>query len=146
MKRHKMIGSELCAGEVTICRKRKINFSSTTIPEHDKPYLWCPECRAVLYNTRGKKPKENKYEVASSISEDADDNTSNSDIGDVDNASEIGAADNPNSITCKLNTIVSRLEELPQQTENVESVEISNRFDKLGKMLQTQYAMLTRLL
>ena len=114
MKRRKMIGSELCAGEVMICRKCKINIPSKLNPKKtNKPYLWCPECRAVLYNTRGKKTKENKYEVASSISEDADDNTSNSDVGGVDNASEIGAADNPNSITRKLNTIVFKLEELP---------------------------------
>ena len=108
--------------------------------------MWCPECRSALHNTRGKKPKENKTEVASSISEDADDSTSNSDIGDVDNASEIGAADNPNSITCKLNTILSNLKELPHQTERVESTEINNRLDKLEKMLQKQYAMLKRLL
>ena len=93
------------------------------------------------------KKQEIKSEVASSISEEADDNTSNSEAGDdVDNSSEIGAADNPNSITCKLNTILSRLEELPQQTERVESTEINNRLDKLEKMLQKQYAMLKRLL
>ena len=55
MKRHKMIGSELCAGEVMICRKCKINFPSTPNPKNNKPYLWCPDCRTTLYNTRGKK-------------------------------------------------------------------------------------------
>ena len=82
--------------------------------------------RAALRNTRGKK-NETKSEVASSISED-DEETSNSEAGDdVDNSSEIGAADNPNSITCKLNTILSKLEELPQQPGEVESTEINDR-------------------
>ena len=119
MKRPKTIGSELCVGEAMICRKCKIDFSSTTHPKNNKPYLWCPECRSALHNTGGKQPQENKSEVASSISEDAEDNTSNSDIGDVDNASEIGAADNPNSSTCKLNTTLSKSEEFPHTNERL---------------------------
>ena len=58
MKRHKMIGNELCAGEVMVCRKCKINRESVVNPKNNKPYLWCAACRAVLYNGRGRKPKK----------------------------------------------------------------------------------------
>ena len=103
-----MIGNELCAGKVTFCRKCKIHFQSTPNPKSNKPYLWCKDCRATLYNTRGKKTKlSNNSEVASSISADVDDDTSNSDVGDVDDVSDVCASDNPNSITCELKPILS---------------------------------------
>ena len=53
MKRHKIIGDELCAGEVMICRKCKSNFEPTVNPKNNKAYLWCTDCRAVPYNRRG---------------------------------------------------------------------------------------------
>ena len=101
-----------------------------------------------MHNARGKKKenKEIKSEVASSSSSDIEE-TSNSEAGDdVDNASEVDAADNPNSITCKLNTILSKLKDCPHTNEKVDITEINNRLNKLEKMLQKQYAMLKRLL
>lgn len=149
MSQYKMIGKELCAGEVMICKKCKINFESTINPKNHKPYAWCKECRSVLFNRRGKKGKQsNKSEVASSISEDVeisdcDDDISNSACDDV---SDVCVTDNPNSITGKLNTILSKLEEYPHADNKVDTTDINERLDKLEKLLQKQYAILKRLL
>ena len=150
MAQQKLIGKELCAGEVMICRKCSAHFEPTINPKNHKPYAWCKECRSLLFNRRGKKDKQsNKCEVASSISEEVEisecEEASNScDV--ADDVSDVCVTDNPNSITGKLNAILSTLEECPHADHTVDTTDISERLDKLEKLLQKQYAILKRLL
>ena len=135
MTRHNMIGTELCAGEVMICRKCKISFESTVNPQNNKPHVWFTDCRSVLFNRRGK-TQCNKSEVASSISEDVDDDTSNSEVYDVHDVSDVCINDNPESITCKLNSILSKLEFQPAD-DKVDTTDINRRLDKLKHVTET---------
>ncbi len=104
----------------------------------------------MLFNSCGKKGKQpNKCEVASSISEDVEirecEEASNScDV--ADDGSDVCIDDNPNSITVKLNTILSKLEEFPHADHTLDTTYINERLDKLEKLLQKQYAILKRLL
>jgi hypothetical protein len=71
----------------------------------------------------------NKSEVSSSVSEDVDDDTSSTDVGDVDDVSDGCATDNPNSIACKLNKTLSKLE-FPQADDKIDTTDSNRCLDK----------------
>ena len=92
---------------------------------------------SAVYYTWRKTKHSNKSEAASSISEEDDEDTSNSEAGDVDDVIDVCAIDNPNSITCKLDTILSKLEECPRADDKVDTTDINRRLDKLENITET---------
>ena len=91
----------------------------------------------------------NTCEVASSISEDLE-HSGGEEVSiacDVaDDGSDVRTNGTPNSITGKVNAILSKIEEQPQEHHTVDTTDINVRLDKLEKLLQKQYAILKRLL
>ena len=145
MAQCKTIGKELIAGSVVICKKCKSHFDATINVKTHKPYTWCKDCRETLTKTTKRNKKSNSCEVASSISGDVDisdgDDITMS-VCNEDDASDVCVTDNPNSITNKLNAILSKLDECP----NEQNTNINDRLDKLERLMQKQYSMLKKLI